>query len=301
MDEIMNEQLSSLSGLMSLGMNERSAKVYLALLQKKDASVPELHKLTAIRQNKLYEVLNNLIRDGYCSEKKNGNKRFFNAVNPEISISRALRKIERNLEAGYILKDSLVKTYNNIEDIKEPFEYIEIIHGSDNLHNNYLEFMKNSKSEIFSFVRAPFAGMTVEKQEAQYNAFTDFQKKGGKARTIYEVNDNSIPVIFNIINRKNREDIEFRIASKLPLKMNIFDKQTLMIADKSTLAGENELSMTVIKQKTTVDGYYALMEFLWEQSEDYESWIANNKELMNNKLEEYEKFIIQQKKREVRK
>ncbi len=284
----MYDRLEMLNGLINLGMNERSAKVYIALLQIKDVSVPELHKLTGIKQNKLYEVINSLIRDGYCSEKKNGNKRFFNAVNPETCINSTLTKIEQNLKSGYELKDSLIDLFNSIENTKEPFEYIEIIHGSDNLHNIYLDIMNSSKLELFSLCRPPFAGTTIKKQKAQFTAYSAFLQKGGKGRTIYEVNEDSPSIVFRILKDKTLEDGEFRIASKLPLKMNIFDKKMVMIADKSTLAGENELSMTVIKQKTTVDGYYALMEFLWEQSENYETWIIGKEKLMETKLEEYE-------------
>ncbi len=52
------------------GLNERNAKVYLALLRKKDASLSDLNKISGVRQNKLYEVIKSLIREGYCTEKK---------------------------------------------------------------------------------------------------------------------------------------------------------------------------------------------------------------------------------------
>ena len=291
MNEIINDHQQLLKGLINLGMNERNAKVYLAFLKKKDVSVPELHKLTGIKQNKLYEVINNLIRDGYCSEKKIGNKRFFNAINPDICIGRTLNKIEEKLKVGYELKNSLINIFDNIKNIKEPFEYIEIIHGSDNIHNIYLDIMNSSTKELFSLCRPPFAGTTLKKQKEQYDIYNSFLKKGGKGRTIYEINEDSPPIIFKILKQKSTEDGEFRIAPKLPLKMNIFDKKTLMIADKSALAGMNELSMTVIKEKTTVEGYYTLMEFLWEQSEKFETWIIGKEKLMENKLEEYESSL----------
>jgi hypothetical protein len=292
MNKIFNDHQQLLKGLINLEMNERNAKVYLALIKKKDVSVPELHKLTGIKQNKLYEVINSLIRDGYCSEKKIANKRFFNAINPDICIGSTLNKIEEKLKFGYELKDSLIDVFNSSENVKEPFEYIEIIHGSDNLHNIYLDIMNSAKFELFSLCRPPFAGTTLNKQKAQADTYSAFLKRGGKGKTIYEVNEESPPVVFRILKDKTIEGGEFRIATKLPLKMNIFDKKTLMIADKSTSAGENELSMTVIKQKTTVEGYYALVEFLWEQSAEYESWIVGNEKLMKTKLEEYENSSI---------
>ena len=81
-----------LKDLINIGMNERNAKVYLALLKKKDASLPNLHKLSGVRLNKLYEVINNLIREGYCTEKKISRKRFFNAIDPGTSIDSNLKK-----------------------------------------------------------------------------------------------------------------------------------------------------------------------------------------------------------------
>jgi len=143
---------------------------------------------------------------------------------------------------------------------------------------------------IFSITlkTSPFVGTTIKKQNEQFEIYSSFLKKGGVGRTIYEVNKDSPPIVFRILKDKTTGDGEFRIAPKLPLKMNIFDKKTLMIADKSVLAGENELSMTIIKEKTTVEGYYTLMEFLWEQSEKFETWIIGKEKLMETKLKEYE-------------
>ncbi|OQY38086.1 MAG: hypothetical protein B6226_04165 [Candidatus Cloacimonetes bacterium 4572_65] len=286
------DYLKNIKGLTAIGMNERGAKVYLALLKKINSTVSDLHKATGVKQNKLYEIVTNLMRDGYCIEKKIGKKRFFNAVDPKDVIGRALNRIEMTLKTGYELKEELALIYNSAEDVKELYESIDIIYGSDNLHNRYIEIMESSNKELFSLCRPPFAGVTEEKQKAQLTAYATFLKKGGMGRTIYEVNEDSPLIIFDILNEKSKKSGEFHIASKLPLKINIFDKEIVMIADKSSFTMDNELSMAVIKQRTSVEGYYALMEFLWTQSKTYDEWIVENKDFMERKLKEYADSLL---------
>lgn len=61
--------------LKQIGLPNREAEVYLALLQKNEFTAPELTKITMVTRTKIYEILQNLIRKGACNESyKNGQK-----------------------------------------------------------------------------------------------------------------------------------------------------------------------------------------------------------------------------------
>jgi len=275
--------------LINLGISEREAKVYLALLKKKNATISDLQKLSGIRQNRIYEIISNLLRQGFCTERREGQKRTYEAVDPQVTLNSPIQTLEECLKQSLRVKEELHALYSSTEKVKEPFEYIEIIHGNDNIHNKFLELLRSAKFDYLDCTRPPFAFHTEDMREEQNYAFYEFLKRGGKAKSIYEVNEYSIPQMYKMIKENEGTDVDFRIAKKLPLKMSIFDRQTLLIADKSSLAGEGELSMTVIKQKVTVKGYIALFDFLWEQSEKYAEWIVDKESLMESKLAEFEK------------
>lgn len=267
-----------LAGLIDIGFSERQAKVYLVLYKKPDANLADLQKLTGIRQDKLGEVLNNLINEGFCSEKKIERRRCFSITNPKTSITHAIKKMEKRLENGYKLATNLKEMYQNVDENKEPFEYIEIFHGNDNIHYHYCELVKKSKKEILSFTREPFAFHTPEKKKEQENVINDFLKRKGNVKTIYEkklfLNN---PAIVDIVENELVED-EVRVTDNLPLKMFIFDSKTLLIADAAPLNISNELRMVLIKQQTIVDAFMALFDFFWQQSMDVNTWKAQHKE-----------------------
>ena len=273
----MNNNAKLLKDLISMGMNERCAKVYLVLLRKKDASLSDLNKLSGVRLNKLYEVINNLIREGYCTEKKIGRKRFFNAIDPGTTISSNLKKMEEQLEKSYKLKNILEEIYNNTEEIKEPIEYIEIFHGNKNIHQQFCELIKNSKNEILSFTKSPWAVSTPKEHEEQGEAIKAFFQRNGISKTIYEISSKEDNDLIPIMERDRKVGEQGKISDKLPIKLYIFDRKTLLIADASPLSLTNELRMALIKQQTIVNAFIALFDFFWQQSIDVNEWKAQQK------------------------
>lgn len=285
----MDKNNNYISGLIELGMSEREAKVYLALINKHNASITDLQKLSGVRSNKMSEVINSLVRQGLCSEKKVGQRRYFNALDPGSSLKPVLEEIEIRLEKGNKLRKDLCKLFESVEEVKEPFEYIEIAHGNENIHRKYLELLRTAKTEILGFTRPPFACISEKMVEEQRKAFRDYLKRGGISKDIYETHENSPPRMFDHTYEAYKSDDKFRIVLKLPLKMFIFDRKTLLIAESESFIRGNELIMTVIRQKATVDGYIALFDFFWEQGAEYEQWIKGKERLMERKLAEFEK------------
>ena len=270
----MTDYAKFLKDLINMGMNERNAKVYLALLRKKDASLSDLHKLSGVRQNKLYEVINNLIREGYCAEKKIGRKRFFNVIDPGTSIGSNLKKMEKRLEKSYKLKNALEEIYHNTDEIKEPFEYIEIFHGNDNIHQQFCQLVKNSKKEILGFTKPPLTCYTPDKRKEQEELLFEFMARKGILKSIYEIQNNG-----NDSSSFNIEEFEtagekVKIAESLPIKMIIFDRRALLIADEEPLTPSNEFRMTLIKQKAIGNAFCALFDFFWQKSFNLKSWKA---------------------------
>ena len=277
--------------LVNLGLKEREAKVYLALLLIQNATASNLQKISGMRQNKIYEIVGNLARLGYCNERQEGRKRTYEAVDPKLALENPIKNLEYRLEDAKNLLEELHTVYESAEEVKEPFEYIEIVHGNDNIHRKFIELLKNVESELLAFTRPPFASKTKEMKNEQKEVFYNYLNNGGVSRGVYEVNEASPPRMFYNINGGFKIGESLRIVPKLPLKMFIFDRKTLLIAEKRSLTDENEITMTVVKQRATVDGYIALFDFFWEQGLKYEQWIKGKENLMEQKLAEFQEFL----------
>ncbi len=279
----MHNDNNILNGLIDIGFSERQAKVYLVLYKKPDANLADLQKLTGIRQDKLGEVLNNLITEGYCSEKKIGRRRYFSITNPKISVSNTIKKMEKRLEDSYKLANNLEEMYQNVDENKEPFEYIEVFHGNDNIHYHFCELVKNSKKEILSFMREPFAFHAPEQKKEQEDVMADFLHRKGNIKTIFEkelIMGN--PDFFIEAENQTARD-ELRIADNLPLKMLVFDNNTLLIADAAPLNISNELRVVLIKQQTIINAFVELFKFFWQKSIDIKIWKAQTENTQNKK------------------
>ena len=264
------------NNLKNLGFSERQAKVYSALLEKKDASLSDLQKISGVPHNKVSEVVNYLLREGYCSEKKIGNRKYFNIASPKSSFSRSLKNMENNLAESYKLTNEMEEIYNSSNDIKEPFEYIEVFHGNDNIHQKFCELVSNSENDILSFTKLPLAASTPDNIKKQGELINDFLNRNGESRSIYEIKDSNSELI-SILERDHKAGEKSMISSNLPLKMFIFDRKALLIADASPISLTNELRMVLIKQQTIVNAFIALFDFFWQQSMDFKSWKAQTK------------------------
>ena len=270
-------------------MNEREAKVYLALLKKKSAIAAELQRISGIPQNKIYDTISSLLLKGYFTEKREGRSRIFEIVNPKNSLSSAFDILKRRHENAIEHRMMIEKLFENHEPAIEPYEYIEIIRGNENTHRKYIELLRNTKTELLGFTRPPFASSQKSMKEEQDNVYQSYIKRGGNFRGVYEVNEDSPPRMFCHIHDSMQHGEIFRIVPKLPLKMFIVDRQTLLMAEKESLISGDHLVNTVIKQKATVNGYIALFDFFWEQGAKYEQWIKRREQLMKQKLAEFEK------------
>ena len=258
--------------LIDLGMSDREARVYFALLRKRKATASEIQKMSGVPQNKIYDTLNNLTRSGHFSERQEGRLRIFEIRDPKESLAFALEEFKKRLNNIEQQKLEIEKIYENDVPYIEPLEYIEVVHGNDNIHRKFLSLMRSCVKEFLGFSRAPYSCNTEEMVAEQIRENIAFLNRGGKIRTIYELNDKSPDWLINNIETAAKAGEDFRILNELPLKMIIFDRETLLLADEGGLASEGELTMSAIKQKVTVNGYVALFEFFWNQSIDLEEW-----------------------------
>ncbi len=260
------------TGLIDLGMSEREAKVYLALLNKRYSTAAELQKISGVPQSKVYEIIDSLVHQGYFLERKVGRKRTFEVIDPQITLASSFERLQQRLEKSFNLKDKLKTLYANGETVAEPFEYIEVLRGNESIHHRYCQLVANTNQELLGFGRSPYACDTEEKSTEQDSEEEGVLKRGGIARWVYEIKLPQDEWILKDLKLLQDKGAEIRMADNLPIKMMIFDRQSLLVAEEEPLSQRGELIMSIIKQGTIVNAFCALFEFFWDHSVALDEW-----------------------------
>jgi len=274
LESAVRDQNPLLQDLIDIGFSEREAKVYLVLLQRKNATLSDLSKSSGVRQNRLGEVANNLVRQGYCKEKRLGRRRIYEITPPQTSLLTALRGIESRLMRGRSLASKLEKLYLNLDDAHEPLEYAETLFGNDNIHLHFCRMVQQARREILAFVRPPFACYTPDKVDEQLREYFSFIKRGGICRWVYELSALDSEVRIETVQKVHERGIQVRIMEDLPLKMFVFDRQEVLFAKEELITMSGELLMSSIKNSTIAEAFGSLFDFFWHQGLEFKTWNA---------------------------
>lgn len=125
--------------LKQFGLDNKKAKVYLAVLELGEAKVSEIAKKSGIERPTVYDILNKLVKEGLAGFYEKRGIRYFMAENPE-TIRRQLRAKE---EAFTTLLPQLISLYNTSE-IKPRIKFYEGIAGVKTIFKDTLT-IKNKK------------------------------------------------------------------------------------------------------------------------------------------------------------
>lgn len=258
--------------LIDLGMSEREAKVYLALLKKRHGTAAELQKLSGVPQSKIYETIGSLVHYGYCSERKIGHKRSFEAIDPKVTLAPSFSKLQKRLENSFGHMEKVCELYIKSKETAEPLEYIEVLRGKENVHHQYCRLVSGVKNELLGFGRKPYACNTPEKSAEQDCLSSRISARGGSVRWVFELELPDDEWIVDDLNKLQKIGQQIKVADKLPLKMMIFDRELLLVAEEAPFGPLGELTMSIVRQGTVVNAFCVLFEFFWKQATEFDKW-----------------------------
>jgi HTH-type transcriptional regulator, sugar sensing transcriptional regulator len=150
MEEVINK-------LINLGLTQTQAKVYIFLLQHKQAKAGIICSKQKIPRSHIYDLLEKLLEKGLISFKIENNVKIYRPVNPE-SLFSIIKEKERELEKEkQELKEfiSSLKTIDLKENKENDFKYFKGINGVRSMFNEFAESWKPN-SEVY-VASAPIA------------------------------------------------------------------------------------------------------------------------------------------------
>ena len=213
-----------------LDIPRRESEVYLALLQKKEFTAPEIAKITTVSRTKAYEVLQNLVKKGLCNESYRNGTKVFKAINPKIVLNNLALEYEKKKKTLEDLNKSLEVIYKNTKAFNDPLEYIEVLTEIGQIKERWLKIQENAKSEELVFNKRPYSIQPEENVDYE----NEILKKNVVCKGLYEY-DNQMDESSKANFTRMMESYaglgeEVRVIEKLPIKLAIIDERITMLA-----------------------------------------------------------------------
>lgn len=239
--------------LQDLGLSEKEAQIYLALLEVENDSIIDISKKTAINRTTIYPVIEGLLKKGLASEIRVGKKVFYQAESPERLETYVERQKLLFEEKARIIKDiipqlkatqrdsgerPLIKMYEGHDGIVSSIEdFYTNIHESETLYNIY---PRDSVEELFS-------------ESDRRRIYNKRKKLNVPTRSIYT------------FSKKELEDTEGDVRLRL-------DHEKYNIACDISIAGDetristlkNYLSSFLIKNQDIADTLKSIIRYIMD-------------------------------------
>lgn len=129
--------------LRSIGLTEKQAKVYLAMLELGETSMTKLAKKSGLKRPTVYLIVGELNLLGLCGEIEKGKKKFYNAVHPR----RLVQIAKRRAEDAYKILPELVALQKS--DEKPKVRMLEGIKGVMIAYEEAFDLFNNKEEGLW--------------------------------------------------------------------------------------------------------------------------------------------------------
>lgn len=261
--------------LTSLGLAVNEAKTYLALLAKNSMTVNEIAQISGVPRAKLYGVITKLITRGFCLEKAGDIKRY-KAVDPNIVVDKLnenyQQQIEQRKKIAKNFSDSIFSIYQQNINKTDSLDYIQVLKEKNRIAETFNSLEENSKSEILVFTKAPYTS----KFSTPKNKL-DILKKRIKVKSIYEFEETKQQDFLNMVEIFANTGEEVKIIKNLPLKLAIFDEETVIFALKDLITLKPSLTSVIIKHPDFAKAFKRIFDSYWQEAMTLEIFKAKEK------------------------
>ena len=129
-----------IDSIKNLGLNDKEAQIYLALLQLGQATAPGLAKTSRLKKPTAYVIIEQLVAKRFAVKLVSGKKKVFAAVSPEKCLKMAKTRVN---QAENVLPE-LLALKKSFKEEKISVRYLEGIEG---LHSAYSQIVKDLKKK----------------------------------------------------------------------------------------------------------------------------------------------------------
>ena len=266
--------------LIDLGMTEREAKLYLAMLDRSEATASELHRMSGVIRSKTYETLVQMVARGFCQERVEGRKKFYSAMQPDALLElfqhRWVADLKRKTELGGDVAQNLMDRFQQGRQQERPLDFIEVLQSREQIHRRFMQLVNGNRESVYAFMCPPYVSIDPDVLEEQETAIRKSYERGVTSRGIYQVNDENWPWLHPHLERSREQGEEVRVTDDLPVKMFVFDAEIVQVAlPSNSISDSEEFVMMVVQDKSLARAFTMLFKTIWDHSSTLEEWELN--------------------------
>lgn len=249
--------------LQSLGISGREAEAYMALLQKHEMTAPEVAKLTTVSRTKIYEILQNLVKKGLCSEKFRNGLKVFSCIEPSIALQNILHSDERELSRKRKLaenfKEQLMELYAKKVTMNDPLDFIEVISDIGQLRERWIKIQESTKKELIGFTKPPYVISFEDTLEIQESPAANKVILRGIYEFSHVKSEEEKELLIKGVESYEKLGEEVRVINELPMKLVISDEMVSMFV----LENRVSLNMGLTAMIVTHPDFAKMMKFVF--------------------------------------
>lgn len=151
------------NNLQDLGLSDKEAKLYLAVLELGEANIQQIAQKSGIKRTTVYDVINSLKEKRLLTEITKGKKAFFSAEDP--------RKIESQLDEKKETLKKILPELLSITNLLDKKPTIKFYEGNEGIKEVYRDTLNYPDQELVAWVtQEAVIGFDVEWLDKYYLA-----------------------------------------------------------------------------------------------------------------------------------
>lgn len=261
--------------LQDKGFSRYEASAYAVLLRNGQLTAGEVSRMADIPQGRIYGVLENLEKKGFCSVIL-GAVKSYRVVNPRVAFSELVLQQKSALKEMETLQEELETAYNSQENL--PADFFQVLTSKVGQVEKFDELIRRTRTSLCSFNKKPYATgftRTMDEIKEASRPLERIINDGAKARAIFEAESGA--------NRKPFADMiayyreigeEIRICDRLPLKMLLIDGVVAMVSLQSNDASKFKLTSMVVEHTDLTNALGELFDLYWNNSRTLEEFLS---------------------------
>lgn len=246
--------------LQQLGLSEKEAKVYLAVLELGLTTVIQISQKTEINRPTTYVQIENLIDLGLMNSHEKGKKTYFAAEPPE-RLQQLIRAKQSEIEKQRKRLNEILPELQSLFDTAEERPKVRFYEGKAGIMTMAADIFKLGNKEILTAYSDDLASKTFTQNER--DGFEQLRKKR-RIRTQAIYNRTNGP--FSTPPPPTVED-RYIPADKFPVNagIDIYDNKIAVYTLRGKLIG------AIIESGEIADSLRSIFKLAWQQAKSYQS------------------------------
>ncbi|MFC1887299.1 TrmB family transcriptional regulator [Candidatus Cloacimonadota bacterium] len=256
--------------LVSVGLTENEAKVYCCLLRKQHFTATEISRCAKVNRSKIYQVLSGLVTKGLCIEKLS-KVRKYEAVDPKIAFEKLIDDQNSKISKLNSLSEAMAPIYKQKDRNSSPLDFIQVFSTPASIIKKHHTLELESKEFVLSFCKAPYAmSKDLDIHEEQQESMS---KNNVVYKSIFEVETDDMNFFARRMKNFELQGEEIKVAYSLPIKLHVFDDQTVMFSMINTINPQEHLTYLVIEHPDLAETLISTFYEYWNKAISVDDFI----------------------------